>query len=158
LPKPVLSPAPRFIDEAIDEYTAIIWSISNDVPWTEISQPLHGLVARYGDVPGVTQLALMAVCAAPSGTFPWLEECVPQIAVALRGPGTTPAYFGLAQMPDQARRLLPIAERLYPEAFASFAAGSMRITNDPVAIMTRLALVRLWGLAHRQAGLRTVTQ
>jgi hypothetical protein len=147
LPKPSLSPAPRFIDEAIDDFTAIIWSITNNVPWSDISAPLQGLVQRYGDIQGVAQLALMAVCAAPPGSFPWMQDCAPQFAVALRSAGAVSAYFGLARTPEQARSLLPIAEQLFPETFVAFRSGTLRMTNDPMAIMARTSLAHLWGLA-----------
>jgi hypothetical protein len=151
LPRPDLQRIPHTVAEAADFYAALSWSIANGRPWAELDAPLRQLALRYGDIQGVAQLVVMAVCAAPEVTFAWLGDAAPVLGVAMRTSGASLKAFGLATTPAQARALLPLVERLYPTILADCRAGTRHATDDPQTIAYQLTIVRLWGLSRRAA-------
>jgi hypothetical protein len=148
LPRPDIGRPPSGIDGAADLYAAIIWSIANGLPWKDLDGPLQGLCRRYGDIQGVAQLAVMAACTAPEGTFAWLAADAATLGVGLRSPGATINAFALATTPAQARTLLPIAANMYPVFMSDCRLGTMHVVLDPMAVSMRVAFVRLWGLTR----------
>jgi hypothetical protein len=148
LPRPDLHHRALGIDEAADLYAAIIWSFANDVPWTQIDAPLHDLCRRYGDIQGVSQLVVMAQCFQPAMAIPWMAEVAPVLRVGLRTPGAMIAAFSVAQNAAQARALLPLIELIAPGVIAELDNNTMHRVEDPLAIVLRTCIVRLWGLAR----------
>jgi hypothetical protein len=145
LSAPVLGNPPQTIDDAADAYAGISWAIANGRSWAQIATPLYHLCRRYGDIPGVSQLVLQAVLAAPAGSFPWLAEELPVLEVGLRFGFDALAFFAAVTTPDQARALLPVIVAFYPGVVRDVRAGSMgEATASPEL---RNALVRLINLS-----------
>jgi hypothetical protein len=145
LPRPDLSAVPRTIDAAIDAYAGIIWSITNHRPWSLIAEALQRLCARYGDIPGIAQLTLEAVRAAPAGTFPWLTTALPVLDAGLRVGFDETAFCAGATTTEQARALLPVIAHRYPEVVRDVRLGTVStLDGDPDL---RNQLVRLIALA-----------
>jgi O-antigen ligase len=150
LPRPNLDLVPDRIEQATDLYAAITWAIASGEPWPRLSEPLRHLCARYGDIPGVTQLAVAAACQAPPGTFPWMPQQAEGFAIGLRYGGLAP-LLDQVQTPIQATAIMPLLRRLDPQLFADCEQGRLRLdrsANDATIAWTTAA-VRIWGLARR---------
>jgi hypothetical protein len=148
LPRPDLRRPAQGIEVAADLYAALSWSIANGAPWTELDAPLRGLALRYGDIQGVAQLVVMAVCAAPEVGFAWLGEAAPVLTVGLRTPGAVLKALTLPATPAQARALLPLVERLYPAVIDDCRRGTL---HEDGGSAVQLAIIRLWGMSRHGA-------
>jgi hypothetical protein len=141
LPAPNLAIAPRTMDDAIDAYASITWAIATGRPWPMIADALRTLCRRYGDIPGVAQLTLQAMEAAPAGSFPWLNEVYPAIEVGLRAGFDAGAYFAQAITLEQARAVMPLIQVRYPGVISDVGTRSMNEATESPEL--RNCLVRL---------------
>lgn len=159
LPAPDLTLPPADIDAAADLYAATIWAIARGRPWAEVRAPLEHLVARYGNIPGIAQLALESVAAAPPGTFPGLPAQRANLLLGIRfcqGPlgevlerANTAADGG-----RQARALWPLLAALWPEIADDCARGGIAPgqADDDESVRVRALAVRIWGRARADSG------
>jgi len=145
LPPPDLGHQPQTIEEAADAYAGITWAIATGRSWEQLSTPLHQLIRRYGDIPGVSQLVLQAVLAAPAGTFPWLAQEIPVLEVGLRFGFDALGFFSTVTTPDQARALMPVVAAFYPEEVRDVHEG--RMSRPAESPELRNALVRIIAMA-----------
>ncbi len=148
LSRPDLGRPAQSVEVAADLYAALSWSIVTGTPWSELDAPLRGLALRYGDIQGVAQLVVMAVCAAPEVGFSWLGEAAPVLGVGLRTPAAMLRALTIPTTPAQARALLPLVERLYPTVLDDCRHGTLHATQDEQGIALEIALIRLWGMSR----------
>jgi hypothetical protein len=135
LPAPDLGAPLAGVEDAADAYAGISWAIATGRPWPPISGALHRLCRTYGDIPGVTQLVLQAVIAAPPGSFPWLGEQLPTIEVGVRFGFAPLALLAQVATRAQAQALLPVLADLYPAArSAEFAAAAPALAKALVRV------------------------
>jgi hypothetical protein len=137
---------PADIESAVCQYVAIIGAITRKMEWEGLRGALGGLVARYGDIPGVAQLAVEAICQAPEATFP---DLVPQGAIlawGLRFQGLGNVVASLATTPAAARAALPLLSAVYPTVIARCAKGT---SASPGEISDEhMRVIRTWSLAR----------
>lgn len=150
-PKVAAMPLPvRFpggIEDAADAYALITRAITLGEPWSTVDAPLIALVKEYGDVPDVAELAVRSRIVAPADSLEKLLDCAATLLVGFRYQSDVPGLFAEVVTPDQARRVLPLLERLYPFWFGEWKAGRSGIDLKGEADPVYLGLQRIRGLA-----------